>query len=53
MYRASTDIQSYAIRKRSWEINLLNEFPYFTECMKINFMFNYNRYVRKPLIKKK
>jgi len=34
--------------------NELNaEYEYFTECMKINFMYNYNQHIRKPLNKKK
>jgi len=53
MYRAITDIRAFSIRNKKWNNILCKEFDYFTECMKINFMYNFNQHIRKPLIKKK
>ena len=53
MYKACTEMEAFAIRKKQWEQTVHEEDGYFTECMKINFMYNYNQHIRKPLIKKK
>ena len=52
IYRAKSHLKAFAIRKANWEA-IREEYEYFGECMKINFMYNYNMHIRKPLNLKK
>lgn len=45
-------MQCFAIRLSSWA-KICESSVYFSECMKINFMYNYSQHVRRTLSKKK
>ena len=50
--QASAQMNCFAIRKVSWE-KLSMLYQYFSECMKINFIYNYSIHIRRPMISKK
>lgn len=52
LYKARTEIECFGIRKRHFH-EIRKEHDYFVECMKINFMYNYNLHIRIPLNRKK
>lgn len=47
-YKANTEINCVAIRKRNWK-NILQEFPYFSHCLKVKVLYMYERHIKNPL----
>ena len=52
VYQANNLIEGFAIRKKNWFL-LEKDHEYFTQSLKIQFIFNYNKHIRTPLTRKK
>ena len=52
MFRAHSQMESLAIRKKSWNTLLVN-YPQFAESLKLKFLDHYDRCIRRPLLKKR
>lgn len=51
-YKACSKLKCFVLSKANW-FNLSFDHPYFSECLKFNFITFYNEALRKPLVKKK
>lgn len=52
VFKAVTEMDCLSIRRKQF-YQLIEKHPYFSNCLKIKFLYNYDSKIRIPLIKKK
>ena len=52
IYKAITELHCVAIRKKNWK-KLMQDHPYFSNCLKIKILYMYDKHIRIPLINQK
>jgi hypothetical protein len=52
IHRASTELKALSLRKRNWKM-LEQDFPYFTQCIKVKLNYHYQTHIQNPLTQRK